>query len=635
MMRGFIVFSFALLIFTGASASKETAFPISNSGTEPVVDYERYGSYKGVGTFDYEYVIKDAEGLAKASGLGIDPNTDAAKDPLFMKLKKRGKLSGSHWEHLDSGHPQIDFFAWTAAREDPGTRLFFTGRTLEAAGHYVHALKAYRAAMVLYPKSFCWSKDGGFTWLIAPAAWDAILNLTRRHPEIGLKLSGAFVRTEAAVNGDPSVNRVAVTPGRFVKYTEEDRKMAQTDVTKLKVEKRRNGRVACVKYSNGHWGLQVDGRPFVVKGVSYMPTKVGEHHAYWDWMTADENNNGLNDIAYETWVDKNYDGRREKGEPVVGDFKLLHDMGVNTIRLMADKPFHLPLLRELHKTYGIYVIVCEPFGAYTVHSGAEWHEGTDYRNYEQRESMMKAVRELVGQIKDEPWLLAYVLGNENNMPIAYTGVNATRTNASLYPEAYASLLNEAAAWIHKSDPHHPVGVGNVELGLLDSYAKHAPELDFIGVNSYRGPEGFGSLWAQSKSIFDRAVLITEYGCDSYWEGRGPDEDAQEAYHRTAWQDISSHFAGQAGEGNALGGMAFEWLDEWWKDTRDNAWNSQATNATFPMNFPDKNSHEEWFGLAGQGDGEMSPFLRELKKAYFTYQKLWKTEGEAQSVGWKK
>jgi hypothetical protein len=33
-------------------------------------------------------------------------------------------------------------------------------------------------------------------------------------------------------------------------------------------------------------------------------------------------------------------------------------------------------------------------------------------------------------------------------------------------------------------------------------------------------------------------------------------------------------------------------------------------------------HEEWLGVAGQGDGALSPFLRQLREAYTTYQKLW-------------
>jgi len=34
-------------------------------------------------------------------------------------------------------------------------------------------------------------------------------------------------------------------------------------------------------------------------------------------------------------------------------------------------------------------------------------------------------------------------------------------------------------------------------------------------------------------------------------------------------------------------------------------------------------HEEWLGVAGQGDGKLSPFLRQLRQSYYTYKKAWK------------
>jgi len=619
----FLAGVFSLFVAIAANAEP---FNLFDPGTERVVNYEKYGKFENVGNAGYKYTITDQAGLAKASGEGIDPNRSIWTDPVFKEFKAQGKLHKSIWEHVHSGNPQADFYAWATTSDDPGLRLLFTGKALEDAGHYEHALKAYRAAMILYPKSFGWSRDRSFTWLIAPGVWGSIIHLTRDHPELELKLVDALVETQPSIGGDPTKNNVSITPGRWIKYTLKDREKSRVNVAKLKVVQRRGGKVACVKYENDQWGLEVDGKPFFIKGASYMPTKVG-FDSTWNWMEADENKNGKNDVAYETWVDKNRNGVQDPDEPAVGDFKLLQDMGCNAIRIFTSMPLNLELLRDMHKSYGIYGILDEPFGAYTVHSGATWEKGTDYRNPEQRKAMLEAVRKMVEQCKDEPWLLAYVLGNENNMPGSYSGVNATRTNASVYPDDYASLLNEAAMLIHKLDPNHPVGVGNVGVGLIDVYAKKAPELDFMGINDYPGMQGFGGLWEVVRKVCDRPVLITEYGCDAYWTDKGPDEDAQAQYHRKNWEDIAFNRAGEPGSGNSIGGVEFEWLDEWWKDSSGKL-DVHDTKPTLDMAFPDGWSQEEWLGIAGQGDGKSSPFLRELRKTYYLYQDLWNEPKQA-------
>lgn len=618
-----IIFISAFIMASGIWASDERpAFELFDPGTEKAVLYERYGEFTSIGTFEYKYTIKDESGLTKASGEGIDPNRNVEKDPAYPNLLAEGRLKGSPWKHVETNDPQADFFVWsTAYKEDGGLRLFFEAKALEKAGLYLHAIKAYRAAMILYPDSFCWNRSNTWTWLIAPGAWNEIINLTRIHPELNLKLVGAYVSAQHAIGQNPAKNRIAVIPGHFINYTEEGRGKDSFDVTKLKVLERGLGKVACVKYSNGKWGMEVDGKPFFVRGVHYAPTKVGKDYN-WNWMEADENKNGLIDVAYETWVDTNRNNYQDKDEKVVGDFQLLKEMGCNTIRILNTNTLNKKLLGQLYRRYGIRVLICDPLGAYTVHSGADWNRGTDYSDPAQRERMSNAVRDTVLEYKDEDWLLGYILGNENNMPCDYTGVNATRTLAASQPEIYAKFLNEVAAMVHKLDPNHPVGVGNFGLGLVDSYAAYAPSLDFIGINEYPGVNGFGSLWIQARKLIDRPILITETGCDAYATGKGLDEDAQALYHLNCWQDIEYNSASGPGEGSAIGGIVFEWCDEWWKDTRQDPLDKQATEAVTEMAFPDGWCQEEWLGIVGQGNGRHSPFQRDLRKAYFVYKQLW-------------
>jgi beta-glucuronidase len=163
------------------------------------------------------------------------------------------------------------------------------------------------------------------------------------------------------------------------------------------------------------------------------------------------------------------------------------------------------------------------------------------------------------------------------------------------------------------------------LGLIDVYSKHAPELDFIGVNAYPAMGGFGSLWEETRVMFDRPVVITEFGCDAYWTGKGPDETTQANYIRHCLEDVAYNSAGEPGMGNALGSIVFEWADEWWKDTNGDAVNRQNREPTIEAAFPDGWSQEEWLGITGQGDGSSSPFLREIRVAVPMLKELWKAK----------
>ena len=305
-------------------------------------------------------------------------------------------------------------------------------------------------------------------------------------------------------------------------------------------------------------------------------------------------------------------------------------MGGNTIRLYLTPPdnvydsatqFNKPLLRRLYKEYGIRIVMGDYLGAYTIGSGARWQVGTDYRDPAQRKQMKDLLRKLVLDHKDEPYVLMWLLGNENNISAGAGEVNATRTLASRYPESYAKFLNECALMIHQLDPDHPVAVGNADLFLIDSYAKHAKELDIMGINAYRGSFGFGSLWKDVKRLFDRPVLITEYGCDAWDSNHNrQDEKGQADYHKGNWEDIRTNLAG-SGAGNALGGIIFQYMDEWWKNHNGQPdVHDKSSDCRLP--FPDGWSSEEWLGLVSQGDGKHSPLMRQLRPAYLYYEQVW-------------
>jgi len=608
------------------------AFKLKYPGQSIFLDYSQYGEFQNLGQTNYRFAIRNAEALKKAVGEGVYPNTDVFRDPPYQKLNKQGLLGVSPWDYVHSTDYQKAFYLWTQAKEDPGVKLFYIGKVLENAGLLSQAIKVYYSAIVYFPHSAAWASDHSFVWYIAPTAISSIEHLCRDYPGLDCALQGASFEIQNGEDTDLSNDIIKVNPGKIIRKASQDKikEMPRLDSLKI-VETRGSGQVKLVKYANGHWQLLVDGKPYFVKGITYTPTEVGigpdnDPNFADRWMFRDKDHDGLIDAPYEAWVDNH---AIEHQHRPIGDFELLKEMGINTIRLYAPnhpidrydpKLINKPLLRDMYKRFGIKAIIGDYLGAYTLGSGASWDKGTDYTDPQQRARMKEVVRQKVLDLKDEPFVLMWVLGNENNLPTDYLGVNASRTNAASQPVAYAKFINELASMIHDLDPNHPVAVGNLELGLIDDYKKYAPAIDILGVNSYRGMEGFGALFVDAQRRLDLPVLITEYGCDAYAEGKGPDEDRQLKYLKGNLRDIIYNKPGGPGVGNVIGGMIFEYLDEWWKAPHDPE-DQQSTLHQEMGQSPDGYLHEEWYGIAGQGQGKNSPFQRHLRKAYYYFKDI--------------
>jgi beta-glucuronidase len=334
-------------------------------------------------------------------------------------------------------------------------------------------------------------------------------------------------------------------------------------------------------------------------------------------MYADRNKNGLIDGWFESWVDFNNNNVQDKNEKNIGDAALLKAMGANAVRIYHNNgdPKPKPTIHRLFKEFGIYTLLGNFFGMYAVDSGAPWSPGTDYTDPAQREKIKASVKAMVEEYKDEEGVLIWVLGNENN----YDYGSQVRKN----PDAYYKFVNETAEMIHEMDPTRPVAICNGDVQFNEIFARDCPAVDIFGCNSYQGAGGFGGLWYTVKSVMDRPALITEYGCDAYWEDKGPDDGKQLEYHKGNWTDIMNNRAG-FGSGNALGGVAFQWMDEWWKSVQNDPshFNEHATKGDWRGPLPDGWMHEEWLGIIGQGDGKNSPYMRQLRKTYFFYRKEW-------------
>ncbi len=603
--------------------TQRTIPKLRNTGTERIVDYSKYGKFVNIGTKDYHYEVTDPKGLSQAVGEGIYPNASAAfKDKRREVLSEEGRLKGSHWDFVNSDDLEAAYYKWLSAPEPWGVKLFYLGMIFEKAGMHYEALKAYRALVVHFPKTVAWTY-WQTPWYPAQAAIAKIKHIIRINPELNLETKGMKIEISNAfdntVDNDVTVTYPGIIQEKSTPTAGDIFELEKPDLEKLGKPKRTigKGKVRLVQYANDHWQMMVDGKPYIMKGITYAPTKVGQSpdkQTLANWMEEDTNENGRID-ALDAWVDTNRNNAQDKNEPVVGDFQLLKEMGVNTIR-KYHQPFPLKkeVLREMYEKYGIRFILGDYLGKYAIGSGASWFEGTDYENPQHRKNMLESVKKMVMEFKDEPYVLMWLLGNENNYGVA--------CNADKKPEAYYAFVNEVAKWIKSVDKDHPVAIGNGDTLYLDIFARLAPNVDIFGANIYRGDYGFGSFWDQVAQATGKPAFVTEYGAPAYAKHLTTEEAemAQADYHLGNWLDIYDNTAGhEEGVGNALGGVVFEWLDEWWKNY-DPFRHDRKSDAVGP--FPGGYYFEEWFGIVGQGNGTHSPFLRHLRKSYYIYKELW-------------
>ena len=589
-----------------------TDINLYDPGKEDFVDYTKYGEFKNVGTKNYKYHVIDQAGLIAAVGEGIYPNSTSVRwNPAFKGALKEKRLEGELWDFLQSPDLEAAFFKWATASEPQGVKLFYTALILEKAGLIKHALKCYYAIVVHFPGSYGWTYFKT-PWYVGQAALSKIKFILKNNPQLGYKLEGADIKIINGYDNNVANDIAVVNPGKFVKVNKEEKQDLQSSVKLPKIKRQSGtGRVYTVQYENGDWQLIVEWKPYIIKGITYTATKVGQspdEGTLTSWMEDDFNNNKRPDGPYDAFLDTNPD-------LPIGDFKLMQDMGVNTIRLYHHpEKINKEVLRDMYNTYGISVIMGDFLGKYALGSGATWNPGTDYNNEEHKKNMIESVKKMVYEHKDEPYLLFWVLGNEN--------VYGYACNANTEPDAFFKFANEVAKIIKSIDPNHPVAICSGDILYLDRFGKSSTDIDIFGANSYRGDYGFGRFWKSVKEEAGIPAFITEYGCSAYVEGKSllEAEDLQASYHKGSWEDIASNMAFEEGEGNALGGVVFEWMDEWWKGYEPFI---HDTKGLWAGPFPGGYMLEEWLGICGQGDGKKSPFYRHLRKAYYTYQKMWR------------
>ena len=376
-----------------------------------------------------------------------------------------------------------------------------------------------------------------------------------------------------------------------------------------------SSKVHLKKFRNSRYQLIVNGRPYIVRGVCYNPVPIGLNHEY-DW-----------------WSDPN--------KPWLVDGKLMKEMGINTIRIYqaGENPEAVKnVIRDLYSLYGIRTIMGSWLGF--------WEFPCPF--YGDKAFQDKVKKEVLGMVnlyKDEPGILMWILGNENNYS-CFGRVNPWTSDEvekepdpqkknALRAKIYYSFVNELAKEIHKADPNHPVALGNGELLGLDYANQVSPDIDLVACIIYRG-KTFGNIFNSLRNTFDRPILMAEFGADAYDAYlKKEDQNVQAYFLESQWRQIYENLA-QTKEGvaNCIGGTMFEWSDEWWKHEEANpdSWKTHDTasnwsNGSYYFDIKaegNKNMNEEWFGIVALSEElENGINKRTPRKAYYVIREFWK------------
>lgn len=332
--------------------------------------------------------------------------------------------------------------------------------------------------------------------------------------------------------------------------------------------------------------LYVDGKPFLVKGVIYSPTPVG--------------------LGYD------YDFFSDPNKPWLADGKLMKEMGINCIRIYKvsdDVEKTRIFIRDMYEKFGIYTIVSDWLGL--------WDDPpANYANEVFRNNTKERVLKIVEALKGEKGILMWVLGNENDYSFSgnarfWTSPEIEKLEparrAAKRAEIYYTYINELATAIKTIDTVRPVALGCGEINFLRIASGICKDVDALAIISYRG-KNFANVFTSIRNIFDRPILVSEFGCDSYDAFREKeDEQVQADYLLAQWRDLYSNTVCSGNEkGNVLGGIIFEWSDEWWKHNEGYSedWSKHNPEAgwsqgayTFDNRAKNNlNMNEEWFGL---------------------------------------
>ena len=314
--------------------------------------------------------------------------------------------------------------------------------------------------------------------------------------------------------------------------------------------------------------LYVNGQPFFIKGVGYGPVPIGQTN------------------SYDVYSDAGIRNR---------DFPILRSMGVNTIRVW--KPVTNSAFLDAAYNSGnspIYILM-----------GLEINPNVNYADPATRQSVLDQWEAYITQFKDNPAVLGWAIGNEENY-------RDRGDEADFY-----SLANEIAAKAYEieGDAYHPIFMVHGDQEDIGKASMNADDssllwLDAWASNIFRG-NSFDTFFIDYKTKTNKPLIITEFGIDAYNHvAHAPYPETQAAYLSSLWDEIEDDV-----EDVLLGGCVFEYTDEWWKYINPSVHDEGGYEGNCAQ--PDCWADEEWWGLFEiQDDGSNLDILIP-RQAYYT------------------
>jgi hypothetical protein len=252
-----------------------------------------------------------------------------------------------------------------------------------------------------------------------------------------------------------------------------------------------------VKTAEG-WTLQVNGKPFYVKGIS------------------------CNDAV------------GDKGEDLL---QLVREAGANTVRIYGEATEDY--LNRAHAR-GLKVNVGFWFNAIRLKTTES------YLDAGHRHALKMMALDYVDRFKDHPALLTWTMGNE---VFSFTEKEEQK-------EAFGAFLEDLVQEIHRRDPKHPVIYSSSHVRCLPYVKRLVPSIDILGVN-VTGGAGSAVQWG-ARNGFDKPMLVTEFAPLGAWEQRkdanglpyDPFDQLKAENYVSSWRQI------QANPHTCVGGFAF-------------------------------------------------------------------------------
>jgi F5/8 type C domain/Glycosyl hydrolases family 2, TIM barrel domain len=262
----------------------------------------------------------------------------------------------------------------------------------------------------------------------------------------------------------------------------------------------------------GNWQLNVDGAPYVVKGLTWGPS-VSEADARMPDLKA---------------------------------------MGVNTIRTWGTDASSLSLFNAAAAN-GIKVVAgfwLQPGGGPGSGGCVNYLTDTTYKT-----NMLTEIQKWVNSYKTNKGVLLWNVGNESilGMQNCFSGIELENQRV-----AYAKFVNEVARAIHAIDSNHPVTSTDAWTGAWTYLKTNAPDLDLYAVNAYNAACKVKQDWISGG--YTKPYIITEGGPAGEWEALNdangvpnePSDLQKAAGYTSAWNCINAH------PGVALGATLFHY-----------------------------------------------------------------------------